>query len=641
LVAPDAARTAVGIVATIYAMAGTETRHAELVQLANPADRERFAVVLAPMGVDPDAVVRALLALLPLVEAGLRSQGRRAHTSPPTTDPPPDAGDAAGDGSQPEPQRPLIQTNARFMRDISQDCLNVLQQINRPDPKVYARGGALVWLRRDAVLVSAEPLSQPTLKGLLDRHANFVTVKDDIVPARPPDDVIKDLLNLPTFPLPELRGIASAPLVLPGGHFLLANGYDPASGIYLACRDLGAVRSDLPLAEARHWLLTELLGDFPFADAGSLAHTVALCLERLVRELISGPTPLYLIDAPERGTGKGLLAEVCAWLALGEPAWVMAEPGDEAETRKRITSLLLEGRQMVLLDNVHTIRSGVFAALLTTIAWEDRLLGVNKTVRVRNAATWLATGNNVGLSDEIVRRVVPIRLDAGVERPEERTGFRHPDLTSWTRQHRTELVSACLSLIRAWVDAGSPAGTATLGRFEGWATVMGGILAVAEIPGFLSNRERLHAVSDPETREWQRVCQLWAERFGLAPITASDLLDIVTETNLLVDLRAGRSKLAAQQRLGHALQARVDRVFGPWRICAAEEDGRTGNHAYRLEPRKLPEIDSDENTRNTRNTADPAVPTGVSGVSGVLPAADFAPDPTDVSQPMEQGRWLL
>jgi hypothetical protein len=429
--------------------------------------------------------------------------------------------------------------------------------------------------------------------------------------------------------------------VLPGGNFLLTNGYDPTSGIYLACRDLGAVRSDLPLAEARHWLLSELLGDFPLADAGSQAHTIALCLERLVRELISGPTPLYLIDAPARGTGKGLLAEVCAWLALGEPAWVMAEPGDEAETRKRITSLLLEGRQMALLDNARSIRSRAFAALLTTTAWEDRLLGVNKTVRVRNAATWIATGNNVALSDEIVRRVVPIRLYAGIERPEERRDFRHPDLPEWTRQHRTELVSAGLSLIQAWVDAGLPPGTATLGRFEAWAKVMGGILAVAEIPGLLTNRERLHAVSDPETYEWQQVCQTWAERFGLAPITASDLLEVVTETNLLVDVRAGRSKLAAQQRLGHALHERVDRVYGPWRICAAGEDGRTGNHAYRLEPRKLPDIDPDENTRNTRNTADPAVPTGVSGVSGVLPAPDSGPDGTNGSQPMEQGRWLL
>jgi hypothetical protein len=276
----------------------------------------------------------------------------------------------------------------------------------------------------------------------------------------------------------------------------------------------------------------------------------------------------------------------------------MAEPGDEAETRKRITSLLLEGRQMVLLDldNVHSIRSGVFAALLTMTAWEDRLLGVNKTVRVRNAATWLATGNNVALSDEIVRRAVPIRLDAGIERPEERTDFRHPDLPSWTRQHRTDLASACLSLIRTWMDAGAPPGTAMLGRFESWATVMGGILAVAEIPGFLSNRERLHAVSDLKTREWQRVCQVWAERFGLALITASDLLVVVTDTNLLVDLRTGRSKLAAQQRLGHALQERVDRVFGPWRIYAAGDDGRTGNRAYRLEPRKLPDIDPHENT---------------------------------------------
>ena len=39
-----------------------------------------------------------------------------------------------------------------------------------------------------------------------------------------------------------------------------------------------------------------------------------------------------------------------------------------------------------------------------------------------------ATGNNLSYRSDFVRRVVPIALDARMERPEERTGFRHPQL---------------------------------------------------------------------------------------------------------------------------------------------------------------------------------------------------------------------
>jgi hypothetical protein len=83
----------------------------------------------------------------------------------------------------------------------------------------------------------------------------------------------------------------------------------------------------MPLEEARALLLEECLGDFPFDDEGSKAHAVAAMLQPFVRELIAGPTPLYLIDAPARGTGKGLVANVIASVALGYPAYVMAFQG--------------------------------------------------------------------------------------------------------------------------------------------------------------------------------------------------------------------------------------------------------------------------------------------------------------------------
>jgi hypothetical protein len=61
------------------------------------------------------------------------------------------------------------------------------------------------------------------------------------------------------------------------------------------------------------------------------------------------------------------------------------------------------------------------------------------------------------------------------------------------------------------------------------------------------------------------------------------VLEVAKQEGILMDYWAGRRELSAQQRIGHALSRRRDRVFGEYRIRAAST-GATGNNAYRLEP---------------------------------------------------------
>ena len=279
-------------------------------------------------------------------------------------------------------------------------------------------------------------------------------------------------------------------------------GYHPETGLFLDLRDLPHLHTDLSLEVARALLLEELFGDFPFVACSSRAHAVALLFQRFIRRLIGGPTPLFLLHAPARGTGKGLLGEVISLITTGQPAPVMGLTTDESETEKRITALLLSGAQTILLDNVTALKSPTLAAVLTAQHWQGRVLGKTQMVTVPNQATWMATGNNVELSDEMVRRSISIRLDAGIERPEARTDFRHPNLPEWVRRHRSELVSACLSIINAWIQAGQPSGTRTLGRYESWSSVMGGLVEFSGIEGFLDDQELLYQQHDRTTQEW-------------------------------------------------------------------------------------------------------------------------------------------
>ena len=182
--------------------------------------------------------------------------------------------------------------------------------------------------------------------------------------------------------------------------------------------------TDTNVQRALKELFGFLLDGFKFADCASKANVLAFALQPMVRPLISGPTPLYVVDAPVRASGKTLLVDTLG--AISNPARLAtkAAPREDSEWRKAITSTLIKGNQHVWFDNLkgHVCSSSLCIALTTTV-WSDRLLGQNEDLILPNLSTWVATGNNVNLDEELASRSVFIRLDAKVERPELRTGF--------------------------------------------------------------------------------------------------------------------------------------------------------------------------------------------------------------------------
>jgi hypothetical protein len=191
----------------------------------------------------------------------------------------------------------------------------------------------------------------------------------------------------------------------------------------------------------------------PFAGDASRTHALAALVLPFVRDLADGPTPLHLFDAPVEGTGKPLLANVSV-VATGRVAEPVAEAADE--WHKRITAVL--------------------ASALTSTRVKDRLLGVSKTAKLPNTALRLASGNNMRLSRELIRRTVFCRIDARVDVPWEREEFRHPDLVPGARRTRPRLVQAVLTLCGGWVAAGRKPGSGRMGMFEGRVGTIGGIL---------------------------------------------------------------------------------------------------------------------------------------------------------------------
>jgi putative DNA primase/helicase len=210
---------------------------------------------------------------------------------------------------------------------------------------------------------------------------------------------------------------------------------------------------------------------------------VALLLLGFLRGMIDGPTPLHLIEKPTPGTGATLMVDAIATILTGS----RRQRHDRGPRRRRMAQAR---HRQAPPDPVHPadrqpalkLDSSAVAAALTAPFWEDRILGASEMARLPIRCLWIATGNNPEFSNEMARRLVRIRLDANVERPWQRSGFRHPDLMTWVRANRARLVAACLTLCQAWIAAGRPRGTRTIGSYENWAQVIGGVLEVAGIP---------------------------------------------------------------------------------------------------------------------------------------------------------------
>ncbi len=171
-----------------------------------------------------------------------------------------------------------------------------------------------------------------------------------------------------------------------------------------------------------------------------------------------------------------------------------------------------------------------------------------------------------------------IRLDANLEHPEVGRTYLHDPLLPWINENRGDLVWAALVLIQAWIDAGQPKGSIRKASYESWAEVMGGIMEVVGISGFLTNEDKLNDYADDDDPRWVAFVGAWLDCFGTSEVTSSRLLSLAQEH---LELSAEPGKPQSTQ-WGLALKAKRDAVFvgHKVRFCKTTQ----GAAVWRLEP---------------------------------------------------------
>jgi hypothetical protein len=409
------------------------------------------------------------------------------------------------------------------------------------------------------------PVTRPDLVETLTCAARFLKYDGrakTFVPTDAPDKVADAyLMRHGKWKLPVLQGIVNTPFLRADGSVCEQPGYDPASGLLFKPdgQSFPLVPPSPGKADALDALkeLERLIEKFPFVTPADKSVALSAMLTALDRHTM--PTaPLHAFTSPTAGTGKSLLVDVVAMIATGQLMPVIAQGRTEEELEKRLGAALLAGDAAISLDNCERpLQSAFLCQALTQQYLNIRVLGMSRNVKTPVTALIFATGNNLVIGGDLIRRSLLCSLDAHCERPELRA-FESNALET-AHENRARLVIAGLTILRAWQAEPSKAKVGPLGSFEVWSR------RIREPLLWLGLADPCQTIAevrnkDPSREALLAVIMQWKESLGLGrTYTIGDVINHAINVSdfwaALITVAAERSgKSVSNDRLGRWLR---------------------------------------------------------------------------------------
>lgn len=415
----------------------------------------------------------------------------------------------------------------------------VLEALAR-DGEVFRRGNMLVTVNPGENFTGLRAKTNvelgPTIVPLATDGVRALITRDVCLVKRDPKDGTVSRVHPPSWlagnlmsrgalgrgldVVPPIDGVRETPILRADGTVLSTPGYDADTAMLLLDRGCYPSVPENPSHEdaiASAAMLKEAFVDFPFENESDRSAALAAVLTFFARPAYAGPTPLFFVEANKAGTGKGMIVDAITSITLGRLVERQSLSEEEEETRKKITSVLMSGTPMGFIDNIDATFGGpALDAVITAQVWTDRVLGGNSMVQLQNRTVWICTGNNPEFRGDMTRRICRIRMVTPEQNPELRTNYKHEKLLEWIKQVRPQLVTAALTILRAYHVAGQPRQKMrSWGSFEGWSDYVRAALVFA-------------GCVDPAPESWrleEMTPQVAAERMlviGLRELLASE-----------------------------------------------------------------------------------------------------------------------
>jgi hypothetical protein len=474
--------------------------------------------------------------------------------------------------------------------------IDQVQQVIRDD--VFHRDGRLVNVRiADGEHVLA-PLTREALDDLINRRCCFMGYdrRGNDVQLDAPKWIAETIHGLGEWPrFREIRQVTAAPFLRPDGSVGgLEPGYDVESRVWADVPEGLAPPPENPTDEDARVALAKLLDvvdEFPFESPASKAVYLSAVLTIVARRHIDGAVPLFVVDASKSGSGKTLLARIIAIIGTGTDPGLANSGANEAEFRKSITSFLLSGQPVMILDNqVGRLGGEALDRLLTSGKWTDRLLNHNRVVTLKNDIVTIVTSNNAVVGGDTCRRSLSARLVPECEYPENRE-FRRTDLLRHVEQNCHELTLAAITILR-WqianrypttkvIDRIADGGVVVrspvrpFGSFEGWSRLVRQAVIHLDLPDPVGTQATIRELDDQAIADRRFVTALanWKPDWSG---TTEELVRAISSLGDDSELRRAFDGFLREEdfdgkgpmpnRVGYRLRALRDRRFGSWAI---------------------------------------------------------------------------
>jgi putative DNA primase/helicase len=216
--------------------------------------------------------------------------------------------------------------------------------------------------------------------------------------------------------------------------------------------------------------------------------------------------------------------------------------------------------------------------MLTQEIVQARILGLSERVVLPSLAFVEATGNNIVFAGDMTRRTVLSRMDAGVEKPDERE-FDF-DCQQELLAARPGLVVAALTALRAYRLEKKKPRLRPMGSFEDWDWIRG-TLVWLDYADPAETRIEITA-NDPKKNELIEVMDAWEASYGDCELTVGEIHNHGDNAayesakarlhRLLLDATGKREW--SSKSVGRWLRARKDRVISGRSFLSHEERGQ-------------------------------------------------------------------
>lgn len=285
------------------------------------------------------------------------------------------------------------------------------------------------------------------------------------------------------------------------------------------------------------------------------------------------------------------MADLIATIVTARICPVISASTNVEEMEKRLGAILLEGGTAISLDNVSfDLESDLLCQILTQPTVKIRVLGKSSVPECEWRGIMLATGNNIRVVGDLVRRTLIVRLDAKVERPELREFTFDP--IGRVLDDRGAYIAAAITIARAWWAAGMPTDSEArpLGGYGAWSDAVRHPLIWLDQPDPVDCMEQTRN-DDPERAAATELLRHWQLAIGVgAQVRVREVMTAADETRpgsqalqwpefraLLVE-RSGVKGEPNAVRLGKWLEKIHGRVYGGNRIDILRKSGASNRY---------------------------------------------------------------